>query len=88
MFEEAINELESMGIPYSENEDGTLVIDIASADKTDVVTIVSFLNDNMLEYSIDANTITVLMPMGLEEEEVEDTDITEDAMAGAMGELF
>jgi hypothetical protein len=87
MFEQAISELEAMGLPYQENEDGTLVIDISTADKTDVVTIVGFLNDNGMDYTIDANAITV---MGLPEapEMPEEDMVMDDAMAGAMGELY
>lgn len=59
MFEEAINQLESMGIPYTESEDGSLTIDISGADKSDLVTIISFLNDNGLDYTIDAESIVV-----------------------------
>ncbi len=86
MFEQAISELDAMGLPYQENEDGTLVIDISTADKTDVVTIVGFLNDNGMNYTIDANAITV---MGAPEFEApaEESPV-EDAMAGAMDELY
>lgn len=69
MFEQAIAELESMGIPYTENEDGSMVIDISDADKTDVVTIVAFLNDNGMTYSITADSIQV-DSMGAPEEEM------------------
>ena len=69
MFEQAIAELESMGIPYTENEDGSMVIDISDADKTDVVTIVAFLNDNGMTYSITADSIEVAS-MGAPEEEM------------------
>lgn len=70
MFEQAIAELETMGIPYVENEDGSMTIDISQADKTDVVQIVGFLNDTGLTYTIDANTIEVAsLGEPLEEEE-------------------
>lgn len=87
MFEQAISELEAMGLSYQENEDGTLVIDISTADKTDVVTIVGFLNDNGMDYTITADAITV---MGMPEPEMpeEDDMAMEDAMAGAMDELY
>lgn len=87
MFEQAISELEAMGLSYQENEDGTLVIDISTADKTDVVTIVGFLNDNGMDYTINADAITV---MGMPEPEMpeEDEMAMEDAMAGAMDEIY
>lgn len=87
MFEEAINELEAMGIPYVENEDGSLVIDIEDADKTDVVNIVAFLNDNALDYTIDATSI-VVMGFGMEDEGEEEFDMPEemgdDILAGLL----
>jgi len=88
MFEEAISELEMMGIPYEESEDGTLSIDISDADKTDVVNIVSFLNDNMLDYTIDADSIVVTMPAMPEETEEFEEEMPTDPMAGAMEEMF
>lgn len=87
MFEQAISELEAMGLSYQENEDGTLVIDISTADKTDVVTIVGFLNDNGMEYTIDADAITVMV-MPEPEMPEEDDMAMEDAMAGAMDEMY
>lgn len=91
MFEEAIAQLDSMGIPYTENEDGSLLIDISGADKTDVVTIISFLNDNALEFSITADEITVHgMPEPVEaltdgEDESLDLGDGEDPLAGLLG---
>ena len=71
MFEEAIMELDAMGVDYSETEDGGLIIDIENVDKTDLVTIISFLNDNGIAYNIDATSITV-EGMGAEEDMLED----------------
>ena len=73
MFEDAINELDAMGIPYVENEDGSLSIDISDADKTDVVNIVSFLNNNGLDYTIDDVSIVVMGGEPIAEEPAEDT---------------
>lgn len=73
MFEDAISELDAMGIPYVENEDGSLSIDISDADKTDVVNIVSFLNDNGLDYTIDDVSIVVMGGEPIAEEPAEDT---------------
>ena len=87
MFEQAISELEAMGLSYQENEDGTLVIDISTADKTDVVTIVGLLKDNGMEYTITADAITVMGAPELEMPE-EDDMAMEDAMAGAMDEMY
>ena len=86
MFEQAIAELENMGVPYTENEDGSLSIDISNADKTDVVTIVAFLNDNGMSYSIDASNIQV-DSMG---EELAEPEAPEDLgmPAGDINEMF
>lgn len=73
MFEDAISELDAMGIPYVENEDGSLSIDISDADKTDVVNIVSFLNNNGLDYTIDDVSIVVMGGEPIAEEPAEDT---------------
>jgi len=85
MFEQAIAELDAMGIPYAENEDGSLVIDISEADKTDVVNIVSFLNENGLSYTIDANSIQV-DSMGAPAEMPED-EMTLPPIDEAFGEM-
>lgn len=61
MFDQVVQELEAMGIPYVEEVDGSVVMDISAADKTDVVTIISYLNDNFIEFTIDANSITALV---------------------------
>ena len=88
MFEQAIAELESMGIPYAENEDGSLVIDISDADKTDVVTIVAFLNDNGMTYSITADSIQVdSMGDPVEEMPAED-EVPMPALDAAMEGMF
>lgn len=89
MFEEAIAELESMGIPYAENEDGSMVIDISDADKTDVVTIVAFLNDYGLTYSITADSIQVDSVGGLEEEmDTEEEEASMPALDAAMEGMY
>lgn len=90
MFEEAIAQLDSMGIPYTENEDGSLVIDISGADKTDLVSIISFLNDNALTFSISADEIVVEgmpEPVEVPEDEMAGLDGTdgEDPLAGLLG---
>lgn len=83
MFEQAIAELESMGIPYAENEDGSMVIDISDADKIDVVSIVAFLNDNGMTYSITADSIEVdSMGDPLEEMPEEEMPAIDAAMEG------
>lgn len=80
MYEEAINQLETMGVPFTENEDGTIVIDVSEQDGTTVAEIVGFLNDNMLEYTIEGSNITV-MTMGAVEEDMVDEEVDMTALA-------
>ena len=87
MYEEAISQLETMGLSYQETDDGTLIIDIESADKTDVVNIVAFLNDQGIDYTIDAMSITVTMMEPTVDEDMEE-DIPTDAIDAAMGDMF
>lgn len=85
MYEEAISQLESMGVPFVENEDGTIVIDISEQAGTTVAEIVGFLNENMIEYTIEGSNITVL-PIGEPVEELEeDVDMTAKAEDELMG---
>lgn len=84
MYEEAISQLESMGVPFVENEDGTIVIDISEQDGTTVAEIVGFLNENMIEYTIEGNNIIVLA-IGEAVEEEEDVDMTALAEEELMG---
>jgi hypothetical protein len=86
MYEEAINQLESMGAPFVENEDGTIVIDISEQAGTTVADIVGFLNENMIEYTIEGSNITVLS-IGEAAEEEEDVDMTAKAEEELMGML-
>lgn len=87
MYEEAISQLESMGVPFIENEDGTIVIDISEQDGTTVADIVGFLNENMIEYTIEGSNITVLAIGEAVEEEEEDVDMTALAEEELMGML-
>lgn len=86
MYEEAISQLEAMGVPYVENEDGTIVIDVSEQDGTTVAEIVGFLNDNMLEYTIEGSNITVMTIGDVEEDMVDDeVDMTALAEEELMG---
>ena len=88
MYEEAINQLEAMGVPFTENEDGTIVIDVSEQDGTTVAEIVGFLNDNMLEYTIEGSNITVMTIGDVEEDMVDDeVDMTALAEEELMGML-
>jgi len=89
MFEDAIKELDSMGLPYTEGEDGILTIDISSADKTDVVNIVSFLNSNGLDYTISDESIIVQSGMPMEQPAAAEVGAAEnEATSDAMSDAF
>lgn len=77
MFEDLITFLDEQGLAFNETEEGTVIIDIATEDKTVVVDIVAFLNDNAFDYSIDADSVTVFA-----------APVEEDADVAAEDDLF
>lgn len=89
MFDQVVQELEAMGIPYVEEVDGSVIMDISTADKTDVVTIISYLNDNFIEFTIDADSITAFVG-GLEEASgmPAQDEVTPDPMDEALKGMF
>jgi|LSQX01.3.fsa_nt_gb hypothetical protein len=89
MYEEIINEIEAMGLDYVDNEDGTITVNIAELDKVDIVNAVSMLNDNMVEYDISEDSITIYVnPVTPEEPEMdEDEDVLGGMTDDALGDL-
>lgn len=89
MYEEIISELENLGLSYTDNEDGTIVVDIAELDKVDIVNAVSMLNANMINYDISEDTITIYVePDAPEEPEMdEDEDVLGGMTEDALGDL-
>lgn len=89
MYEEIINEIEAMGLDYVDNEDGTITVNIAELDKVDIVNAVSMLNDNMVEYDISEDNITIYVnPVTPEEPEMdEDEDVLGGMTDDALGDL-
>lgn len=85
MYEEAITQLENMGVPFIENEDGTIVIDISEQEGTTVAEIVGFLNDNVIDYSISGTDIIVSAMAEVEEDFEEEPDMTALAEEELMG---
>ena len=85
MYEEAITQLENMGVPFIENEDGTIVIDISEQEGTTVADIVGFLNDNVIDYSISGTDIIVSAMVEAEEDFEEEPDMTALAEEELMG---
>jgi hypothetical protein len=60
MFEEIIATLEEYGVEYTEDfEAGTLNIDIATVEKTDLIAIIQALTNQGFDFDIDEATITV-----------------------------
>ena len=72
MNEELIAKLDELGVSYDET-DGT--IDIADIDKSTLIEIISYLNDNAITFSIDDSAITVTSTE-VPEEAPEDTTET------------
>lgn len=60
MFEEIIATLEEYGVEYTEDfEAGTLNIDIATVEKTDLIAIIQALTNQGFDFDIDEAAITV-----------------------------
>lgn len=70
MYEDLIRLLEELGVDFTENEDGSITVSIADVDKMDLIDIITFLNDNNMEYNLDENSIEVYTA-GAPEEELE-----------------
>lgn len=75
MFEEIIAALEELGVEYTEDYDaGSLTIDIADIDKSNLIAIISTLNSLGEMFEITDTEIVVNSTMEMEPEEVEDTE--------------
>lgn len=83
MFEDLIKQLEDMGLEYTEG-DNDLTIDISNADKTDVIDLVSALNNGAYSYTISDTEVVVTStaePVAPEAEEaIADEDIMNEAL--------
>jgi flagellar biosynthesis/type III secretory pathway M-ring protein FliF/YscJ len=86
MFEEIIAQLDSMGIPYNEDYDtGSLVIDISTADKMQVIDVINVVNATGMEFTVDENSI-VVTGSPTEEPMAEGTE--EDFQGAALDEMM
>lgn len=89
MFEEIIAALEELGVEYTEDYDaGSLTIDIADIDKSNLIAIISTLNSLGEMFEITDTEIVVNSTLEMEPEEVEDTEMTmdEDALNAMLGQ--
>mgnify|MGYP000954775294 CR=1 FL=1 len=61
MIEDVINQLDDMGVEYTENyEEGVVTVDIANVDKIALIDIISVINDSGLLFNIDESMITII----------------------------
>ena len=87
MFEEIIAALEELGVEYTEDYDaGSLTIDIADIDKSNLIAIISTLNSLGEMFEITDTEIIVNSTLEMEPEEVEDTETMMDEEA--LNEMF
>lgn len=78
MFEELITELDMIGVAYTEDYDtGTLTIDIADIDKTQLIELIVLVNGYSMPFDITDTAITVTS-LETPEEPVEGSEPTED----------
>lgn len=81
MFEDLITQLEEAGVTYTEDYDNnSLVVDISTIDKMQLVSVIQAINEAMMTFTIDDNSITVSgggeaveMPMETEAGSAEET---------------
>lgn len=60
MFEDLIAQLEEAGVTYTEDYDNnSLVVDISAIDKMQLVSVIQIINESMMTFTIDDNSITV-----------------------------
>lgn len=79
MFEEIIATLEEYGVEYTEDfEAGTLNIDIATVEKTDLIAIIQALTNQGLDFDIDEAAITVHGGDIMTEEDMMDEEAPEE----------
>ena len=89
MLEDLMMSFSEMGINYNEDGQGGMTVDISTIDKTTLIEVINVINDNGLEFTIDANSIVI---NGMPAEPVEPVEPEEDiqdlALDDAMGGMF
>ena len=78
MFEDLLMQLDELGVTYTEDEMGTLTIDIADVDKSILIDVIITLNDGGYMFDITETSITVEGGESEEALEEEDTAYSED----------
>lgn len=85
MFEDLIAQLEQAGVTYTEDyNNNSLVVDISTIDKLQLVSVIQAINESMMTFTIDDNSITVSggsesveMPMETEAVSAEETALND-----------
>lgn len=90
MFEDLITQLDGMGVEYTEDyEVGTLTIDVGTMDKVQLISVIQLINDSMLPFTIDENSLVITggeMPSEEPMEEIPAEEIS--AEQAAMDDMF
>lgn len=90
MFEDLITQLDGMGVEYTEDyEAGTLTIDVGTMDKVQLISVIQLINDSMLPFTIDENSLVITGGEMPSEEPMEEMPAEEiSAEQAAMDDMF
>lgn len=90
MFEDLITQLDGMGVEYTEDyEAGTLTVDVGAMDKVQLISVIQLINDSMLPFTIDENSLVITggeMPSEEPMEEIPAEEVS--AEQAAMDDMF
>lgn len=90
MFEDLITQLDGMGVEYTEDyEAGTLTVDVGAMDKVQLISVIQLINDSMLPFTIDENSLVITGGEMPSEEPMEEMPAEEiSAEQAAMDDMF
>ena len=90
MFEDLITQLDGMGVEYTEDyEAGTLTVDVGTMDKVQLISVIQLINDSMLPFTIDENSLVITGGEMSSEEPTEEMPAEEtSAEQAAMDDMF
>lgn len=90
MFEDLITQLDGMGVEYTEDyEAGTLTVDVGTMDKVQLISVIQLINDSMLPFTIDENSLVITGGEMLSEEPMDEMPAEEiSAEQAAMDDMF
>ena len=90
MFEDLITQLDGMGVEYTEDyEAGTLTVDVGAMDKVQLISVIQLINDSMLPFTIDENSLVITGGEMPSEEPMEEMPAEEiPAEQAAMDDMF